>query len=280
MTPPASSEPPATDEARRAARSLLGFWADAGVDAALADAPVDRLAATPARTSADPTAPARTVEPPSRPIHAANADATASLESAVARASAATDLAALVEAAAAFAAAAHGRAAPPSLLIHGSAAPLVAWVTEAPDAEDEAAGRPFAGPAGRLLQRMTAAAGLEGRVLHLVASPRRGQPGAGPDVAAATLHAPFLERALELAAPLALVLAGSGALRAVTGSDEPILKAHGRLRPWTGAHFGVALPVLPTFAPAALLGQPVLKARAWRDILTLLARIDSPVSGP
>lgn len=263
--------------ARRALASLLAFWAEAGVDATYADAPVDRLAAPPPRAKAAPPGPAPTVRAvSSAPVAPGLAEEVAA---ACAAAAAADTLPALAEAAASFAAA-RGIATAPDLLLRASPDAVVAWIVEAPDADDLAAGRLLAGPRGRLLEAMLAAAGLGDRALILAAAPRIAPATGGPNVADAARHLPFVERALALGAPVAAVLAGSGALRAVTGADEPILKAHGRLRDWTGPHFGAALPVMPTFSLETLLAQPPAKARAWRDILALLAHVDLVVPGP
>ncbi|MBE7218859.1 MAG: hypothetical protein INR64_10350, partial [Caulobacteraceae bacterium] len=118
------------------------------------------------------------------------------------------------------------------------------------------------------------------RVLVAAAAPPEPRSGGGRDVAAAAVHAVFLERALQLAAPRVVVAAGADALRALTGEEAPILKAHGRLRDWTGPHFGLAATVMATFSLETLLAQPSAKARAWRDILTLAACVDSATEAP
>lgn len=255
--------------ARRALQSLMGFWAEAGVDAAYAEAPVDRLAPPPRRPD-----PPRPLAPPrhqaARPIPA---DLDAALSDLRAHAAEAADLPALL-------ALAEARATSGALLLQSVEAPLVAWIVAAPDADDLAAGRLLAGPRGRLFARMMGAIGLEGRVVVAAAAPAAARLGGGPDVAAASAHAVLLERALQLVAPQIVVAAGADALRALTGEDAPILKAHGRLRDWTGPHFGLALPLMPTFSLETLLAQPPAKARAWRDILTLRARVDSVTPAP
>ena len=263
--------------ARRALTSLLAFWAEAGVDATYADAPADRLAAPPLRAAIPRLEPASTARPAR--VAPAAPDLAEAVAAARAAAIAAETVPALAEAAAAFASA-RGSAVTPGLLLQGPANAMVAWIVEAPDADDLAAGRLLAGPRGRLLEAMLAAAGLHDRALILAAAPRASAATGGPNVAEAARHLPFVERALALAAPAAAVLAGSGAVHAVTGSDEPILKTHGRLRDWTGPHFGLDLPVMATFSLETLLAQPPAKARAWRDILALPTRVDTRVSGP
>ena len=267
---------------RRALTSLLAFWAEAGVDCAYADAPVDRLAPRPPpapRLASAPAAPTPRAPAIAAPAgSAASLPAGPSLDAAREAAAGAADLPALVAAWAAHASPAAG--VPPELVLHGPADPLVAWIGSAPDSEEAAEGRLLAGAAGRLTARILRAAGLEGRVLVLNTALQGAPGGGGPAVADQARSLPFLERALQLAAPRAAVLAGAGAVAAVTGAQAPILKLHGRATAWTGPHFGVALPMLPTFSTHALLAQPALKARAWRDILALLALVDSLTTPP
>ena len=149
-------------------------------------------------------------------------------------------------------------------------------IGEAPGAEDENAGAPFAGAAGRLLDRMLAAAGLADRALITRTLFWRPPGDRQPTPEEHALCAPFLERAIALAQPRALLLAGAGVARVMLGRSEPILTLHGRWLEWRSADGALELPALPTLSPAFLLRQPIAKAKSWSDLLTLSERIDRP----
>src|SRR5579863_8917115 len=137
----------------RAAESLLAFWADAGVDAAYADEPVDRMAA--GLEALKPRAPvAATTAAILRPAFTAPPDA-AAVAAAREAAAAAEDLAALEGAIAAFEGCPLKRqGARQAVFARGDPAAPVMVIGEGPGAEEDLHGAPFVGRAGKLLDRM------------------------------------------------------------------------------------------------------------------------------
>ncbi len=245
--------------------SLLAFWSDAGVDTALADDPVDRLAER--RPKPVPAAAPAPVRAPG-PAAVGAAALQTRVQAAGEAASSVADLAALATAAAAFFDLAQG----PVVFGRGATDASVLVVGDAPTADDEAESQAFAGAAGRLLDRMLAAAGLGERawLTHTVLQ----RPSAGttsPEQVA--VAAPFLERAADLLAPRAVLLLGDGPVRSLLGQGGGVLTLRGRWSEWRG------LPVLATFPPGFLLRQPLAKRQAWQDVLTLAARLDRPDPG-
>ena len=278
-----SAAPDAPDP--RALEARLAFWTDAVVDAALAEAPVDRLA--PAPPASPPRAPARApARAPSRPPEAAPRPAPPAPRAsdpsgdAARLAAAAPDLAALQAAVAAFDGCAlrhagSGRA----VFAHLPERTDVVVVAEAPGPEDEAAGAPFAGPAGRLVRTLLRHAGLEDRALLTQTVFWRPAGGGAPTAADQAACRPFLERLIALARPRALLVMGDTAAKGVLGLKEPILKARGGWTDWRGSHEEVAVPALATLSPAFLLARPPMRKQAWGDILSLAARVD-PLTPP
>lgn len=257
--------PPPLDSA--AAESLLAFWRDAGVDACFGDAPVDRTH----------------VEPP--PAVKAVARATASvtpvadvpdaLDQARRLAAGAATLEALGQAIAAFEGCPlRGLGARQAVFARGNPEAEVLIIGEAPGAEEDERGQPFVGKAGRLLDRMLAEAGLEGRVFITNTVFWRPPGNRVPTPAEQATCAPFVERAFALLKPTAVLLVGAAATRAVLGVDEGILKLRGQWREWRLAEGAVSAPALPTLHPAFLLRQPIAKRQAWSDLLSLAARLD------
>jgi len=133
------------------------------------------------------------------------------------------------------------------------------FVGEQPGDEEDVAGRPFVGPAGRLLDRMLEAAGvprdeiyLTNAVKHFKWIPRgkkrlHQKPGSR-EIEACT---PWLEAELALVKPEVLVLLGASAAQALLGQGFKVSKARGvpfatRFAPVTFA----------TVHPASLLRIP------------------------
>jgi DNA polymerase len=152
-------------------------------------------------------------------------------------------------------------------------APVVI-VGEAPGADEDAQGAPFVGRAGRLLDRMLAAAGLEGRALitNTVFWRPPGNRAPAPDEQLACQ--PFLERAIELVGPRYLLLLGAASAKSMLGQKEGILALRGRWFEWRGRFSAQEIPALPSLHPAFLLRQPGAKKKAWQDFLTLSERLD------
>jgi DNA polymerase len=259
----------------RALEALLAFWLDAGVDVALADAPVDRLARPPARALVDDI-PRRAPGPAPRPL----APAPDAAARAAALAAASPDLAALRAAVEAFdGCALRQPGASRAVFAHLPSRTDFVVVAEAPAPEDEAAGAPFASPAGALVRTLLRHAGLEERALLTQTVFWRPALGAAPSAGDQAACRPFLERLIALARPRALLVMGDAASRGFLGLSDPILKARGRWSMWRGAHEPVELPALATLSPAFVLARPAMRKAVWSDILSLAARVAPSTPG-
>ncbi|MEO7027579.1 MAG: uracil-DNA glycosylase [Caulobacteraceae bacterium] len=258
---------------RRAAESLLAFWAEAGVDACHGDAPCDRLQLQP------PSAPSQRALAGAPTSATLDADSAASeaegLSAARSAAAGAGDLAELAGAIAAFDGCALKRTgALRSVFSRGAGdAPLMV-IGEAPGAEEDARGEPFVGRAGRLLDRMLASAGVADKSFITNTVFWRPPGNRTPTLAEQRLCAPFLERAILLVRPKLLLVVGAAAARAVLGANEGILAARGRWFEWASHDGAIRIPALPTLHPAFLLRQPEAKKKVWADLLRLAERLD------
>ena len=261
----------------RAVESLLAFWAEAGVDAMLLDAPVDRIA----EGQAARLAPVAQFKP--RPAAAAPAALAApetgpQVAGARALAAAAGDIEALAAAIAGF----DGcplkfeGAAQRSVFYRGSLTAPVFVIGEGPGAEEDVQGLPFVGRAGKLLDRMLAAAGLSERVFITNTVFWRPPGNRTPTPAEQKVCLPFVERAIELISPKIVLLVGGASAKAMLRRDEGILSLRGRWFEWRAEGSDREIPALPTLHPAFLLRQPAAKKRAWSDLLTLVERLDRP----
>ncbi len=261
----------------RAVESLIAFWADAGVDVALADAPQDRMAK--GLEALRPRLPLPAAPPaPARPSFAAQpSEVAVDISAARALAAAANDLTELEAAIAGFEGCALRFAgASRAVFARGSPdAPLMV-IGEGPGAEEDAQGAPFVGRAGKLLDKMLAAAGLTDRVFITNTVFWRPPGNRDPTPAEQQACAPFLERAIALVRPRILLLVGGAAAKSVLQRKEGILSMRGRWFEWRSADGALELPALPTLHPAFLLRQAAAKKMAWEDLLTLTERLDRP----
>jgi DNA polymerase len=251
-----------------AMESLLAFWRDAGVDACFQDAAVDRTIV---------------IAPAIKAVARATASVTPVVDPGDAMAQArrlangANTMEALAQAAATFKGCELiGMGARGCVFGRGDPHAPILLIGEAPGAEEDVAGQPFVGRAGRLLDRMLAAAGLTDRVFITNTVFWRPPGNRTPTPQEQAVCAPFVERALLLMKPRAVLLLGAAAAKSVLKTDEGIMRMRGQWREWRLAEGDVSAPVLPTLHPAFLLRQPQAKRQAWADMLALAERIDLP----
>ncbi len=267
---------------RRAIESLLSFWALSGAETLYGETPVDRTAQAPVRPAAPrPAATATATVAPVRPMALMTPVMAASVPAQpnfvpVARAAAAEagDLAALKEAIAAFEGCPLKAGARQAVFSRGPAAAPLMVIGEAPGADEDAQGAPFVGRAGQLLDRMLAAAGLSERAFITNTVFWRPPGNRTPTAAEQAVCAPFLERAIELVKPRALLLVGGASAKAMLKTTEGILALRGRWVDWRSSDGAMTIPALPTLHPAFLLRQPVAKRKSWEDMLVLAERLE------
>jgi DNA polymerase len=261
----------------RAVESLLAFWADAGVDAAYEEAPVDRLSEG-ARRLQPPARPAAPRAPTQPSRSGAAGDPAGAVAEARAVAAAAGDLIELEAAIVAF----DGcplkfSGATRAVFARGAPNGPVMLIGEAPGAEEDSQGAPFVGRAGRLLDAMLRAAGLEDRVFITNTVFWRPPGNSNPSPQDQAVCAPLLQRAIQLVQPKVLLLVGAAAAKSLLRRPEGILSLRGKWFEWTDDDESLTVPVLATLHPAFLLRQPGAKKKAWADLLTLTGKLDRGV---
>ena len=261
--------------------SLLAFWAEAGVDACYADAPVDRIAEGAIRLAprAPPVGLARA--PLAALTTASTSGLSAAIEEARTLAAAAQDLAALGAAISAF----DGcplkfQGATQAVFARGRVDAPVMVIGEGPGTDEDQQGEPFVGRAGKMFDRMLAAAGLADRVFITNTVFWRLPSNRTPTPEEQAVCAPFVERAIALVNPRLLLLSGGASAKAMLKQDQGILSLRGRWLDWTSADGAVSVPAMPSLHPTFLLRQPTAKKNAWIDLLTLVERLDRPRRDP
>lgn len=157
----------------------------------------------------------------------------------------------------------------------GPADAEIVLIGEAPGAREDEAGRPFVGPAGRLLDALLAEAGLR-RETVFITNVVKGRPPGNRDPRADEVahHWPWLEEQLVLIEPRLIVPLGRHAL-ARFAPQARIGEVHGSVLEVDGRR------LFPLYHPAAALHNPGLRgtlvedARALRRALAARSRAPS-----
>jgi DNA polymerase len=265
---------------RDAIAALLEWYVANGVDVAVEEEPIDRLA--PPRPMAQPIAAA----PVAAPAELSRAAAIQSTEAppdpemgnraARALAHAAPTLEALREALAGFEGCALKLTAKSLVFSDGNPAGRVMLVGEAPGREEDLQGVPFVGRSGQLLDRMLAAIGLSRDDVYIAnVVPWRPPGNRTPTPQETAICRPFIERQIELANPDFLICLGGAAAKELLATTEGILRLRGQWHSYdTGKR---SIRAMATLHPAYLLRQPLQKRLVWRDLLSLRAALDGQV---
>ena len=135
-------------------------------------------------------------------------------------------------------------------------------VGEAPGADEDKQGEPFVGQAGKLLDNMLAAIGLQRGEGVFIANVLKCRPpqNRDPNPHEVAQCEPFLLRQIELLQPKIIVAVGRIAAQSLLKNDAKI----GALRGQVHRYHGV--PLIVTYHPAYLLRSPLEKAKAWQDL--------------
>lgn len=228
-------------------RSLIGWWADAGVDQAIDEVPtpwVERGAkvAAPVAEAAKPriTAP-KVREMPSDLVGFSQWLLTLP----------ALDL-----------------ICPPAqrIAVSGNPAADLMILIDVPEPEDAAAGQLLSGQAGSLFDKMLAAIKRDRQSTYIAAICPGRPPGGSITEELLVDLAPLARQHIALAAPKRLWLMGQTASRAALGVDEAATR--GRLGNFN--HEGVNVTAVASFSPRFLLANPKRKAAAWADMQMLI----------
>jgi uracil-DNA glycosylase len=270
----------------KAARELLAFYLEAGVDGFLCEEPVNHFApeteipAAPAdRAAAVPSQPnPRSSRVPPQPgaggapVPAAAPAVALSSDQAVMAARDAARNAATLDELRGFLSNFEGCAlrvtAKQLVFADGNPQARVMFVGEAPGRDEDLAGLPFVGRSGKLLDRMLAAIGLDRSSAYIAnIIPWRPPGNRTPTPQESQICLPFILRQIELANPDVLVCLGGPSSQALLGFTEGIRRTRGR---WLSFHTGTReIRAIATFHPAYLLRSPLEKRFAWRDFLAV-----------
>lgn len=164
----------------------------------------------------------------------------------------------------------------------------VMLVGEVPGNEEDLAGHPFVGPAGKLLDKALAAAGIDRRavyvtnaVKHFKWTPRgKRRIHQKPDAGEIRACLPWLEAEIRAVRPRAIVCLGATAAQALLGRDFRVTQHRGER---LSTH--LAPVVMATVHPSSILRAPDDEARRTEqqrfveDLAALAAALREPGAG-
>jgi uracil-DNA glycosylase family 4 len=275
-----------TPERTPTPRELLAFYLEAGVDCALSEVPIDRLAEDAAieergapvnaaprpllRSSGTSQPPANSLarqglssEAPTLRGDAAPAPdvAVSSAREAARTAATLDELRGLLQA---FDGCALKFTATQLVFADGNPQARIMFVGEAPGRDEDLEGRPFVGRSGKLLDLMIGAIGLNRSSVYIAnVIPWRPPGNRTPTPQETQICLPFIQRQIELVNPDIVVTMGNPSTQTLLKTRDGIMKTRGK---WINYDTGTrTVRALPTFHPAYLLHSPSYKRLAWQD---------------
>jgi uracil-DNA glycosylase family 4 len=268
------------------AQQLLAFYLEAGVDCALAEEPVNRLAdpdiaPTPAPRPSELVLSQSVRSPPPAAVPAARGEPApapeAAIQSAREAARTAPTLEVLRELLENFDGCALKSTATRLVFADGNPQARIMFVGEAPGREEDIEGLPFVGRSGKLLDRMIAAIGLNrGNAYIANVIPWRPPGNRTPTPQETQICLPFIQRQIELVNPDVLVTLGNPSTQTLLSTREGIMKTRGR---WFDYDTGTrVIRAMATFHPAYLLRSPSYKKMSWQDLRAIAKALEQAQS--
>lgn len=145
------------------------------------------------------------------------------------------------------------------------------FVGEAPGADEDREGEPFVGRAGKKLDEMIAAIGLERKNVYIANVAKCRPPdNRAPQPDEVATCSPFLFEQIAAIRPAVIVTLGSPAAKLLLETKVGIMRLRGIWHSYAG------IPVMPTFHPAYLLRAytPENRRKVWEDLKAARARMD------
>ncbi|MBA2401252.1 MAG: uracil-DNA glycosylase [Bradyrhizobium sp.] len=273
-----------TPEPAPTVQQLLAFYLEAGVDCALADAPVDRLAEPDSATIGAPREiPAQRLvrETPAATPAVSRSEIAPAPEAAIASAREAARTAPSLEALRAllenFDGCALKHTATRLVFSDGNPQARIMFVGEAPGRDEDIEGLPFVGRSGKLLDRMIAAIGLDRSKAYIAnVIPWRPPGNRTPTAQETQICLPFIQRQIELVNPDVLVTLGNPSTQTLLSTREGIMKTRGK---WFDYDTGTrSIRAIATFHPAYLLRSPSYKRMTWQDLRAVAKELEKASS--
>lgn len=148
----------------------------------------------------------------------------------------------------------------------------ILFIGEGPGRDEDLAGEPFVGRAGKLLNDIIAAMGLEREQVYIANIVKCRPPeNRNPTVEEIAACMPYLRRQVDIIKPEVICALGAVAAKALLSSESSVGRLRGEFHDYAG------IPVRVTYHPAYLLRSPHEKRKTWEDIKAVMARLSLPL---
>ena len=146
--------------------------------------------------------------------------------------------------------------------------PDILFIGEEPNAEEDAQGRPFVGPAGQLLTKMIEAMGYTREEIFILNALKCRPPNNRmPRSTEMEKCLPYLRQQIALLKPKIIVGMGATAIKCLLGKTSGIIRLRGTWQDYEG------IKLMPTFHPTYLLRNPSKKKEVWQDLQLVLKEL-------
>ena len=145
-------------------------------------------------------------------------------------------------------------------------------IGEAPGCEEDKAGKPFVGRAGKLLNSFLSSINLDRESIFITNTIKCRPPdNRNPSETEIQSCSSFLDRQINIIKPKVLVLLGKIAANRLLNQDKPISEL--RLKKFFIEKYNI--PIIVFYHPAYILRSPSQKAKVWDDLKFLKSIISS-----
>ena len=145
-------------------------------------------------------------------------------------------------------------------------------IGEAPGREEDKAGKPFIGRAGKLLNSFLSSINLDRESIFITNTVKCRPPeNRNPSEAEIQSCSGFLDRQIDIIKPKVLVLLGKIAANRLLNQDKPISEL--RLKKFFIEKYNI--PIIVFYHPAYILRSPSQKTKVWDDLKFLKSIISS-----
>jgi len=253
-------------------KTVLDFYAEAGIDEVIGDTPINRFELPAATTTQRRSPLQRSSTSQATQKASGKQTSNATLSDVTALVNKCSSIDELHKALNDFNGCSLKKLATNTVFALGNPEADLMVIDRPPSSEGDRSGMPFAGPSGNLLTKMLASIGIKEDGFYASSLiPWRPPGGRAPTLEEQMICMPFIKRHIELAKPKILLLCGEAA--------APLLEKKSginRLRgQWAQMTFGTkSIPAIPIFHPSFLMDHPASKKLAWSDLLELKAALN------
>ena len=270
------------------AKTVLEYYVDSGIDFLIGDEPIDNSVQTPKPLTATLSHPSSTLAPNHTAKPQTLLATPEAVKEAIQRANNASTLEDLAKTIREFEGLQVKHMATQMVFGQGDPNSNIMVIGDAPGADEDRSGKPFAGETGLLLDKMLAAINLgrapsEGQTSCYLSNILNWRPPGNrtPTTQEMQICLPFIEKHIALVQPKIIILLGGVTGKTLLGTTQGITRLRSKwvdYEPQTGelnVSYAQAPKIMPTFHPDFLLRQPLKKRQAWQDLLMIKAEFDA-----